>query len=1372
VALKAVLVDAAGDVQRRLVEPVEGSMEASLRKLLPELLDGVGGPLALGVTGGGKGRFASFSAAHAETDLLATARAVGRLHPEARGVIEIGGHQSKWLRLGTDGRLDSFALNEECAAGSGAFLEQQAGRLRMDIETLAATASDAPRAASVAGRCAVFAKSDMIHLQQKGTPMGEIAYGLCAALARNFRATLLRGSELALPAVLAGGGALNPGLRRAFLEAFDLEGDQLKTPASPRHLAALGVALAAASEEPRCDPADLLAWAEEGGGDGAATGTLDLRLAPTEVDLREEPELIATSEISAWLGVDVGSVSTDFTLLSTEGEVLDGIYLRTRGDPVGVIREGLGILGERTRGHLRVLGVGTTGSGRHLAGSLLGADVVKNEITCQLIGARHALPEVDTILEIGGQDSKYVSVRGGRIADFVMNKICAAGTGSFLEEQGDALGVSILGEFEGIALESSSPAALGSQCTVFMDTEVVAARQRGVPLNDILAGLAISVAKNYLERVVAGRPIGDHVVFQGGVASNRAVVAAFEALLGKRVAVHPYNRLSGAIGAALAAREAANGESTQFRGLDAVESARVETFECRACTNLCQVSKIRVEGLTSFFGDVCERFSAKKSQSRAAALPDLTREVEERLEAHAGGGAWLGVAGVPRASMMYDLFPFWATFLQSLGFRVVLPGASTGGTLEAGVASLTAETCLPVKLIYGHVSALLKDPDVDFIFLPAIQDLPDRDSGVSYLCPFEESAGFMVGGFEGAKLVTPAIHLAGPQDRMAKELQTALANWEISLESIQEALEAAARAQDEYERGLRRRGAEVLSGDFERALVLLGKPYNITDAFENLNLSAHIRRLGLLAIPQQMIPFEPAGLEGTGVSLPWLYNRTQLQALLSLSEDDRLFPVLISNFGCGPDAFSHKYLEEAGRDRPLLFLEFDEHRGEAGLITRLEAFVDEIDAHPSKQRHEPLSFPRDAEMAPDRYKGRRLIIPYFADHAYAFQGALRSIGLDAVVLPPPDEETIHFGEEVSTGKECHPYVLMAGDLFKHFEHGNIGAGDVYFFPGTSIPCLMHQYASSIRMEMQRRGVDGIELLSPVASEYPGLLGFAGLMRLGRGLLAVEIISRLLCQTRPYVEDPRALDARVSRAYTLLADFLAVDRQGDAMAWLNKELDRFPADRTRPRPLVGIAGDIYTRIHPFGNRGLFHRLEDLGLEVWPAPCLTDSAYFGWGREVDWGMEEGRYLDAVGSAMMSLRGGWEMLFLRYHLGRSVERLSEPGYREVCDLARPYVEKNANETVLLNVAKMVDFAKRGAHGVINAISSHCMLGTVSASLVDRVREDHEQLPMLTLIFSATESATMEARLEAFAHQVHARAEADPREVPRRPWSSMFQG
>jgi len=1370
VAAKGLLLDAKGRILGRAYAALAGDASAAVTQVLRSLLPEPGDPVMVGVTGTGKGFLEGLPGAVSENDLVATARAVGVLFPDVQGIIEIGGHQSKWIRLGPGGQMVSFALNDQCAAGSGAFLEQQAGRLRLDICELSVLAASADRAASVAGRCAVFAKSDMIHLQQKGTPMPEIAYGLCVALVRNYRSTLLRGIELARPSLILGGGALNPGLVRATREVFGLSGNDLVQTPDPQFLGAYGVALAARERGSAMAPETILQVVERRVPRREEIRTSLAPLRATTVDQLLEPEIGGAREVRAYLGVDVGSVSTDLCLLSPEGEVLDGIYLRTRGDPVGVLREGLEILRHRTRGNLRVLGTGTTGSGRHLAGKLLAADVVKNEITCQLTGARHALPDVDTILEIGGQDSKYVSVREGRIRDFVMNKICAAGTGAFLEEQGQSLGVSILDEFANQALCGSAPADLGSQCTVFMESEVVRARQRQTPLSNILAGLAYSVARNYLERVVAGRPIGARVLFQGGVASNRAVVAAFESLLGRPIAVHPYNRLSGAIGAALAARDELAGRPSSFSGLDAVESARVDTFECRKCANQCQVGRVSSDGGVACFGDICERYSVRDGPMVSSGQPDLVREVEERLESYAGGEPRIGIAGIPRSSMMYDLFPLWATFLRSLGFRVVLPGPSTNPILESGVRRLTAETCLPIKLTFGHVANLLDaHPEVDFVFLPSIQDLPDGNDRAA-LCPFEESAGFMVASFAGERIVVPTVHLAAPRPRLVRELLDKLHSYGVSETQVDTALDDAWEAQRGYQSALRTRGRQILSGDFGTAFVLLGKPYNIVDQFQNLHLSRRIRNLGVLAIPQQMLPLEADDLGARGITIPWIYNRDTLRGLQTLLRDERLFPVMVSNFGCGPDAFSMKFLERAAENRPYLYLEFDEHRGEAGLVTRLEAFADEVANHRRTQPIEPALFRQPLDHAQDRYRGRRLVLPWFSDHAWAYLGALRFAGMDALILPAPDGETLSCGEEISSGRECHPYVLIAGDLLKHLRNGTIRDGDVYFFPGTSTPCLLHQYASSMRLVLEAQGVSGVEILSPDSASSVDVFGGSGLLRLGRGLLAADLMTKLQCQIRPYARNPAEVDGVFQHAFEDLAAKLAEDRIGDALSALTAALEGVPRTQQPRRPLVGVAGDLYTRIHPFGNRDLFRRLEALGLEVWPAPFMLDIVEFCWRREMSERFDEGRYKEAAGTALLFLRKELESLRIRYQLGTGVERASEPGYGDILALAQPYVDPGANELVILNVARMVDCARRGAHGIINAISFHCMLGTVSASLTERIRANHGQVPLVTLSFSGKESPELDTKIEAFAHQAQTFAAAKDVKEPKSWFESLW--
>jgi len=1359
VTLKATVLDEAGAVVARHRTPPTGALAEGVAELLELLSSTVDGEVALGVTGGGKALFASLAAATRESDLVATARAASRLYPEARGLIEVGGHQSKWTRLSDDGVLESFSLNDQCAAGSGAFLEQQAGRLGLDIEELAALAAGAERAAAIAGRCAVFAKSDMIHQQQKGTPASEIAYGLCLALARNFRATLLRGGDPAVPALLLGGGGRNPGLRRAFIEIFRLDEDDLLAVEEPELLASHGVALAALEGEQRTTLATIGDLLRARAAVAPARGLPPL--TRPEAQTVPEPEIAPTAPIEAWLGVDVGSVSTDLCLLSDEGEVLDGIYLRTRGDPVGVVREGLALLRDRVGSHLQVLGVGTTGSGRHLAGKLVGADVVKNEITCQVLGARHTLPEVDTILEIGGQDSKFVSVRDGRVTDFVMNKVCAAGTGSFLEEQGGALGVSIREEFADLALSATRPADLGSQCTVFMDTEVVHARHRGTDLPDVLAGLAYSVARNYLERVVAGRPIGERVVFQGGVGSNAAVVAAFESLLGKAVRVHPHNRISGAIGAALAARASGRPELSQFRGLNAVDSVKVRTFECQACSNLCQVSRVELSDETTFFGDICERYTARESQAATSELPDLVREVEELLESYAGGHPFLGTVGIPRAVMMLDLLPFWATFLRRLGFSVVLSGTSSSRVLDAGLARLSAEVCLPIKLTHGHVDELAAREDVDFIFLPSILDLADCADEKCHLCPFEEGVGYMVGGLSAEQLVVPAVSLTSPRPRQVRELRDKLRSWELTEEQISDALDEAYAAQDEYYQRLRQRGREVMATDFGVAFALIGKPYNVIDPFENLSLAQHLRKLGILPIPMQLLPFAPTNLGELDVTVPWRYDRGILRALLAVGGDERLFPVVVTNFGCGPDGFSLRYLEQLVRGRPYLLLEFDEHRGEAGLITRLEAFIDEVTDHTRPTRSRAVTLPPPPQRRHRGYEGRRFVLPNFADHAWAYDGALRFAGHETLVLPPPDEETLKFGDQASTGTECHPYTVLAGDLLKHVDAGTIRDGDIFLFPGTTSACLLHEYGTAMRMALDRRGVQGIEVLSPGGAEQYDILGMPAMIRLGRGLLACDLLAKLRCQVRPYVEEPARVDTLFAEAFPLLADKLAEDRVGDALRHVAKGLEALPRRDDPPRPLVGVAGDVYTRIHPFGNRALFERLEELGLEVWPAPFLVDSVEFSWRREMSDHFDDGRYLESAATAMLYLRKEMEELRVRLLLGRRVERAAEPSYQEVLDLAEPYVDRSANELVLLNVAKMVDFVRRGADGVINAISFHCMLGTVSAALTERLRKDHDMVPITTVTYGGAGVSDVDAKLEAFSHQV--KAFSAKRERPR---------
>jgi predicted CoA-substrate-specific enzyme activase len=1296
--------------------------------------------------------------AHRETAVVALTRALPVLFPGARTAIEIGGHAARFVVIEprTLTLLD-YGLNQQCAAGSGSFFEQQAARLGLDVEAFARLSATAPRGATVAGRCSVFAKSDMIHLQQKGTPVGEIAYGLCLAMARNFLATVVRGRQIVPPLALVGGAAANQGLVRAFAEVLSLGAELLRISPCPGGEGAVGAALSALE----CDAIPAVPWANvmrtldiaDLKGRGSTLTPLAIELSPaTPLD-----PMPTAGRVDAYLGVDVGSVSTNLVLLSPEGKVYEGIYLPTRGRPIEVIGQGLDIIRNSVGQRLRVLGVAVTGSGRHLAAQLLGADLVKNEITCQLRAAVEVAPDLDTIFEIGGQDSKYIHARDGRIDDFVMNKICAAGTGSFLEEQAEHLGVEIVDEFSRLAAVSNSPSDLGCQCTVFMHSEVVAAQRRGTSKPDLCAGLACSVARNYLDRVVAGRPIGRSIMFQGGVASNPSVVAAFRQILGTTVRVHPYAKVSGAIGAALLIR-AVGPTATSFRGYDACRDQEVESFECKGCTNRCQVNQILIEGHKVYFGDVCERYTSRVTSHPSSNVPDLVacwQEIEQPYLAPPPEPC--GRIGIPRASTLLDQLPFWGPFFAQLGYEVVPSQPSSQTTLQAGLRRLPAEICLPIKLAFGHVQELV-EAGVDHIFLPSILTRSGDDARFSHSCPYVQAVPYMIKAALSSSLLTPEVHMSRGEDAFVAGLTPALSELGVGRHQITEAYRTAALALAEFRRQIIDAGTKALAGA-ERAIIVIGKPYNVLDPYLNLNLLTHLRRLGVTAIPMWLLPIEDVELEEPSDRLPWHLNRVIVRAVRYCQRDDRLFPIIVSNFGCGPDAFTQMLLTPMLDGRPSLVLEFDEHRAEAGLITRLEAFLDEIE-EPRRPPAPPAAFERQMQQVvaagtegletrstrtrEPKATCQSFVIPYFSDHAYAFAGGLRAAGHAARVLPLPSEEIRLLGEASTSGKECHPYSLLTGDLV-HLARSPRKGDEVFFFFGTTIPCLAHQYGEGHRQLLKRMKVSDLSVLTPDIEALRTLIGVEIGARLWRGLVAVDLLIKMVCETRPYELERGQTDEVHRQNIKDIETAIATDELSAALTMAISRLRLIPVDRSAPRPLVGVAGDIYTRINPVGNQDLFAWLEERGCEVWPAPFLVDITDFSFRR--DW--TKGTLGEAALLGALLLRKNVESWRVRRIFRGKVKRGDEPGYQEILDMATPYLGEQQNEVLVLNVAKMVDFARRGADGIVNAVCFNCMLGTVSSAVTGRIRENHDGIPIANLVYSAVEGS-QRPMLEAFLHQV----------------------
>ena len=942
------------------------------------------------VTGAGGRLVGSRLGIRHENEFRALARGIGLLYPDVAQVFEVGGEKARLLALSADPvtgevGIGDYEISGECAAGTGSFLDQQAARLRYRIEEVGDVALSAERASKIAGRCSVFAKTDMIHAQQKGAAPQEVLRGLCEAVARNFEAAVVKGRKPGSRVAFVGGVAENRAVIESLRTVMDLDG-QLFSPSFPAHYGAIGAALLAKEQGP-AEAASRVSLPEAvGGGEKTSfpawepldlTGVLLLR---DRVEPYRFPVLSGPVEV--YLGVDIGSVSTNVVLVDGEGELIHEIYLRTEGRPVEVVGRGLREIQERFGRRIAVCGSATTGSGRELIGELIGADAVHDEITAHKTGAfriaqRYLGCGVDTIFEIGGQDAKYIHLRDGVVVNFAMNEACAAGTGSFLEEQAAKLGVRIEGEFSRLALESGSPLKLGERCTVFMERDVARCQQEGAELRDLVAGLAYGVVENYLNRVVRGRPVGEMIFFQGGTAYNDAVAAAFAKVLGKRIVVPPHNGVVGAYGAALLAREKvlALGAQTSFRGydIDAVDR-RVRSFTCSGCTNRCDIQEFTIEGKKSYWGDKCsEKYRREAKVAVTPATEDLLKVREEALFSdylerfREGGGPlardaekaarWAENRGsgltlaVPRAMYFYEQHPFWGTYLRGLGFRLEISGATTKELANRGVGAAVAEPCFPIQVAHGHAVSLLHG-SADAIFLPNVISAaaPDAGGRNAYLCPWGQTLPFVVAACPeaaGARVLAPTVHFQLGPKIVERELWEAVRQHGVSRRHHRAALALAYGAQEAFRATLLDAGSRALAAlrtSGQPGLVLVGRPYNLYDAGINLNIPKKLRSLyGVNVIPLDFLPLEDVDIWDVGSNMYWNYGRKILQAARISSRDPKLHLLYLTNFKCGPDSYVKQFADDAAV-KPFLVLQFDGHGNDAGAMTRCEAYLDSIGA--------------------------------------------------------------------------------------------------------------------------------------------------------------------------------------------------------------------------------------------------------------------------------------------------------------------------------------------------------------------------------------------------------------------------------------------
>jgi predicted CoA-substrate-specific enzyme activase len=1401
VSLNVVVIDEAREIKAATYRRTDGRPLIILRDCLEKLgkdfrtFDGI---IA---TGSGRKLVGNILEVPDVNEIVTQARATCYFYPVARTIIEIGGQDSKLIFLDRDARsrepiIVDHVLNEVCAAGTGSFLDLQAHRLGISIEDFGALALCSNDPAKISGRCSVFAKSDMVHLQQEGTPKADIVAGLCYALTRNFIVNLGKGKSFPSPIVFQGGVAANPGVVKAFEDLLEVGSGALTIPEHFLIMGALGSALMAGTGRSRQTvPVDRLIEsvraALERAQDRPRAAHLK-PLVPAKADRQTVDHYYGVEpgdSLEVFLGVDVGAVSTNIVLIDNKGRLVAKQYWYTRGEPVETVRDGLEEMARRVGPGVRVTGVGVTGSGRYFVGDFVGADVVINEISAQARAALHLEPELDTIIEIGGQDSKYIRCEQGRVVDFEMNKVCAAGTGSFLEEQAARLRVPIRGTFSDLAFASRAPADLGARCTVFMESDLIHHQQAGYSLSDLTAGLSYAIAHNYLEKVVGTKKIGRRIVFQGGVAANRSVAAAFQNILGKPLTTSEHHNVTGAFGAALAARDC-RPASTRFAGFSLKDRPyEVKPFECQRCPNLCRVHQIYINGrLRSYYGSLCGRYERVSDRATYSHLPDLFRERDIRLmagfdeETEAGKG--LGpVIGIPRTLTFYDYFPFWHAFFRTLGHPVVLSDRTNKRLVQAGFSHVPSETCYPVKTVYGHISDLVSKGAERVLLACEVDHRQTSDPGLrSFNCPYIQSIPYMVRAATGSmvKLLAPILYRSRPKREVDRTLLALGRSLGHRSRKIKKAAAAAQEAQHRFDQWRRTRGKEILASleADGRALVLLGKCHNIYDEGLNLHLAGKLRRTGHLTIPYDMLPLDDVVLPAHYDNVVWKNTRDLMKALILMRGDGRLFPVLVTNFGCGPDSFFMKYMEVEIPDKPHLILEVDEHTGDAGMVTRIEAFLDTLSVPPRQPKPSPHPLnlvikgkPRRLDPLdpnPDlmrRLEGRVIHFPFVSlAFSLVVQAAMEAIGLEARVLPMPDDETEYLGRQVTSSRECHPFMVTCGEFVKMARQPRFDPDrSAVWMANYDGACRFSQYSIGHADLFRRMGLPQIPVIAPLTStrfdEFSGLFGLRFIRALWQGWVASEVLERLRLHVRPYERNPGETDRVYEAGIREIARAVA---QPDGRRWGHspvvvtlkkalKALQGVAVDRSQERPTIGIVGEFYTVLNSWANQDLIRTLERLGAEV-KIHGLTVVNCFTLFSDHYYVRNRLRDRKLISALYYLMRNQWLRFWTNRMEGCLGQDLRPFGILDVPTIlneCESFIHYDIDPILATFTTRVRRFAAQGICGICNLYVLNCMLGNITVPVFKNALKSYKGLPMLAAVYDGQKQTNMLTRIEAFMHQ-----------------------
>lgn len=1193
--------------------------------------------LKITVTGSGGIGVAQWLQCDFQQEVIACTRAVEEFINKTDVVIELGGEDAKitYLKGGIDQRM-----NGTCAGGTGAFIDQMAILLNTDAQGLNILARDAENIYPIASRCGVFAKTDIQPLINEGAKKSDIAVSIFQAVVDQTISGLACGKPIRGKVTFLGGPLhFLDSLRERFIKTLNLKEGEYFAPENSEIYVALGAAILSENNEIISSKElikKLNSISEKEIEDNFLEPLFKNDKEYFDFKKRHDSSVVPKSDLKTYkgnifLGIDVGSTTTKAVVLGQNGELLYSSYNNNEGSPLNKTLEILKELYILINKDTRIAKATVTGYGEGLIKVALGIDIGEIETICHFRGAKEFMPNVEFILDIGGQDMKALMIKDGVINNILLNEACSSGCGSFIEGFSKSLGISI-DEFAKLAISSKRPVDLGSRCTVFMNSKVKQVQKEGVSVSDISAGLSYSVIKNALYKVIKIRnfdELGKNIIVQGGTFYNDGILRSFEKITGINVVRPEIAGLMGAYGAALISKE--NHKENEISTIitrDKINDFTIETSceRCGICGNNCLLTINKFSETEKYItGNRCERPLGEIAKKKN--VPNLYKYKLKRIFSYkplSKEEAIRGEIGIPRVLNMYENYPFWFTFLTKLKFKVVLSPISNKEIFKLGIETIPSESaCYPAKISHGHIMYLI-NKGLKIIFYPCVPYEYKEDSGANnhYNCPMVTSYPDVIKNNiddlkeKNIKYLSPFLSLHN-KEKLYKRLYEIFEEFNVTKKEIIEAVDAAFNERENVVSDIRKKGEETLKYIEEhkmKGIVLSGRPYHIdpeinhglTDIITSFNMAVltedSVAHLGNLERPIRVVD-------------QWMYHTRLYRAAAFVKERTDLELIQLTSFGCGLDAVTSDQVAEilASRGKMYTLIKIDEGSNLGAVkirIRSLKAAMEEREKNNVKLKNIDNSYKKNL-FTKEMKKDWTILAPQMSPIHFQFiEKAVRASEYNIDVLPANDKEAIEEGIKYVNNDACYPSILVIGQMINALKSGKYDPNKTaLIISQTGGGCRATNYVGFLKKGLREAGFPNVPIISLNVlgmERQPGFkISYRLIKKLMMGVIYGDLFIRVLYRVRPY-ETVKGSANKLYEYYREKAFKNVENGNKNEMNKLVKEIVKaFDTleinDEVKPK--VGIVGEILVKYHPTANNNIVDVLEKEGAEV-VVPELLD------------------------------------------------------------------------------------------------------------------------------------------------------------------------